>query len=67
LPSLQLTPLLLAGFEQTPVLLLHVPALWHWSDAVHVTGLAPVHTPDWQVSLWVQALPSLQLVPFDTI
>jgi len=27
-------------------------------------GLVPVHTPVWQVSVWVQALPSLQLVPF---
>jgi hypothetical protein len=30
---------------------------------VHVTGFAPVQTPLRQVSVWVQALPSLQLVP----
>jgi hypothetical protein len=45
---------------------LHVPAAWHWSDAVHVTGLPPVHVPDWHVSVCVQRLPSLQLVPFAT-
>ena len=26
-------------------------------------GLPPEHTPAWQVSNWVQALPSLQAVP----
>jgi hypothetical protein len=31
---------------------------------VHTTGLLPVQTPAWQVSVWVQALPSPQLVPF---
>jgi hypothetical protein len=30
---------------------------------VQTTGLPPTHTPDWQVSVWVQALPSLQAVP----
>jgi hypothetical protein len=30
---------------------------------VQVTGLLPVHAPAWQVSLWVQALPSLQAAP----
>ena len=32
-------PFGLAGFEQTPVAGLHVPAAWHWSGAVQVTGL----------------------------
>src|SRR5437773_11664245 len=27
-------------------------------------GLAPTHAPAWHVSTWVQALPSLQAVPF---
>ena len=31
---------------------------------MHVLGLDPVQTPLWHVSVWVQALPSLQLVPF---
>jgi hypothetical protein len=30
---------------------------------VQVTGLPPVQTPLWQVSVWVQALPSLQVSP----
>jgi hypothetical protein len=64
LPSLQLVPFATAGFEHTPVLGLHVPAVWHWSEAVQTTGLLPTHTPLSQVSVWVQALPSLQLVPF---
>jgi hypothetical protein len=31
---------------------------------VQTTGLAPVHVPAWHVSVWVQALPSEQDVPF---
>jgi hypothetical protein len=65
LPSLQLAPSVLFGFEQTPVPVLHVPTSWHWSKAEHTTGLAPVHAPPWQVSVCVQAFPSLQLVPLD--
>jgi hypothetical protein len=63
LPSLQLAPSVLAGFEQAPVLALHVPASWHWSLAVHTFGFAPVQTPAWHVSVCVHALPSLQLLP----
>ena len=61
--SLQFVPFAAVGFEQTPVLVLHVPATWQASLAVHVTGLVPVQVPFWQLSLCVQALPSLQLVP----
>jgi len=32
---------------------------------VQTTGLAPTQPPDWHVSVWVQALPSLQDEPFD--
>ena len=66
-PSLQLVPLAAVGFEHAPVLGLHVPATWHASLAAHVTGFEPVHTPDWQESLWVHAFPSLQLVPFGAV
>jgi hypothetical protein len=52
-----------AGLEHTPVAVLHVPATWHWSWAVQVTGFDPVHVPDWQLSVWVQALLSLHDVP----
>jgi hypothetical protein len=63
LPSLQVVPLDAVGFEQAPVLGLHVPAVWHWSLAVHVTGFEPAHAPLWHVSVCVHALPSLQVVP----
>jgi hypothetical protein len=42
---------------------LHVPATWHWSEAWHTTGFAPVHVPPVQLSVCVHASPSLQLVP----
>jgi hypothetical protein len=64
LPSLHVVPSVAAGFEQAPLVGSHVPAAWHWSLAVQVTGLPPVHVPFWQASLCVHALPSLQLVPF---
>src|SRR5439155_97865 len=62
-PSLQAAPFVLAGVEQVPVAGSHVPAAWHWSEAVQTTGVLPVQTPLWQVSVCVQALPSLQAVP----
>ena len=65
-PSLQAVPFDAGGLEHTPVAVLQVPAVWHWSDAAQVTGLIPMHTPPTQVSVWVQALPSLQAVPSDT-
>ena len=58
-PSLQEEPLALGGFEQIPFVWLQVPAVWHWSSAVHTTGFVPTQTPFWQTSVWVQALPSL--------
>ena len=64
LPSLHEVPSGALGFVQVPVAGLHVPARWHWSLAVHVTGLVPVHVPAWHVSVCVQALPSLHDVPF---
>ena len=62
--SLQLAPFALFGFEQMPVAGAQVPTSWHWSIAVHTTGLAPVQLPDWHVSDVVHRLPSLQAVPF---
>src|SRR5439155_17248026 len=62
-PSLQAVPLVLfVGAEHMPVAGLQVPGSWHWS-AVQTTGLAPTQLPFWQVSVCVQALPSLQAVP----
>ncbi len=63
LPSLHAVPLALFGFEHTPVAGSHTPASWHWSIGAQATGLAPTHTPAWQVSAWVQALPSLHALP----
>jgi hypothetical protein len=62
-PSLHVVPLAATGFEHTPVDGLHVPAVWHWSDAAHVFGLLLVHMPDRQTSVRVQAFPSLHAVP----
>src|SRR5438094_2245590 len=62
-PSLQAVPLAAAGLEHWPVAGSHVPASWHWSEAVQVTGLLPTQLPPWQLSLCVQALLSLQAVP----
>src|SRR5947208_8077585 len=64
LSSVHAVPFVLGGFEQTPVVVSHVPATWHWSEAVQTTGLEPVHVPLWQVSVCVHALPSLHTVPF---
>src|SRR5437879_10290205 len=63
LPSSQPVPSGLAGLLQTPDAGLQMPAVWHWSAAVHTTGFAPTQAPAWQVSLCVHALASLQLVP----
>lgn len=62
-PSLQLVPSVTGGFEQ-PEVGLHVPAEWHWSLAVHRSGLLPVHVPAWHASVCVHALPSSHVVPF---
>src|SRR5205814_8827100 len=40
-----------------------VPASWRSSGGVQTTGLVPVQVPLWQVSVCVQALPSLHAVP----
>ena len=62
-PSLQVVPFEATGFEHAPLEGSHVPAVWHASNAVHVSGVPPTHVPPWQASDWVQAFPSLQLVP----
>ena len=61
LPSSQAVLFALAGFEQVLVAASQVPAVWHWSDAGHV-GPA-VQMPFWQLSFFVQALPSSQGAP----
>src|SRR3989441_2076 len=56
-------PLALARLLQTPDAGLQTPAVWHWSAAVHTRGLAPTQAPASQVSVCVQALPSLHGAP----
>src|SRR5690606_33540193 len=64
--SLHAVPLALFGLEQAPVPGSHTPATWHWSSALHVTGLAPVQVPAWQVSVCVHALSSSQAGPVNS-
>ena len=61
--SLHAEPSLLAGLLHLPVPASQLPAVWHWSLAAHVTGLAPLHTPLWQLSVCVHRVPSLQAEP----
>ena len=63
LSALQATPSALAGFEQRPVDGAHWPAVWHVSRAEQTTGLLPWQAPPAQTSIWVQPLPSVQVVP----
>src|SRR2546427_3990469 len=56
-------PVGLAGLLQRPEAGWQAPAVWHWSAAVHTTGLAPTQAPASQVSVCVQALPSSQATP----
>ncbi|HSD10389.1 MAG TPA: hypothetical protein VLF14_05375, partial [Candidatus Binatia bacterium] len=61
--SLQPVPSAALGLEHVPVAGLQVPATWHWSLAVQTTEFEPVQAPLWQVSVCVQASPSLQEAP----
>jgi hypothetical protein len=63
LPSLHVVPFAAVGFEHAPVLGLQVPATWHWSEAVQVTGLDPVHVPAWQAYAWKHAFGPVQAAP----
>jgi hypothetical protein len=63
--ALHVAPFAFAGFEQTPVAVLQVPASWHWSDAVQTVGVPAVQLPLWQLSPTVHALESaLHVAPF---
>jgi hypothetical protein len=64
LPSLHPVPSGAVGLEQVPLAGSQAPTVWQASLAEQVTGLDPVQAPDWHVSVWVHALPSLQAVPF---
>jgi hypothetical protein len=60
---LQAEPSGFSGSLHSPLVGSHVPATWHWSLAAQTTGLAPLQMPAWQLSVWVQASPSLQALP----
>src|SRR5262245_59460922 len=61
-PSVQVLPFGLAGLAQLPLAGSQTPAAWHWSSAAQTIRFAPVQSPALQVSLWVQALPSVLVV-----
>src|SRR5262249_54256513 len=64
MPSSQVAPSSASWLgEQTPVVVLHTPGVWHWSSGTQTTGFDPAQLPPWHVSVCVQALPSLQTVP----
>src|SRR5436190_1619958 len=63
LPSVQGVPSAMAGLVQAPVAGSQVPAVWHWSEAVHTTGFVPTQAPATQASVCVHTLPSVQGVP----
>ena len=62
-PSVHAVPSGTGGFEHVPVAGSHVPAAWHWSAAVQVTGLLPAQVPLWQLSVCVHPSPSSHAVP----
>jgi hypothetical protein len=62
-PSEQVAPSGFAGFVHSPVDESQVPASWHASLAMQVTGVPGLHVPAWQVSAPLQALPSPQEDP----
>src|SRR5580704_6511009 len=63
LPVLHAVPLGSGTTPHAPVAGLHVSDCWHDVGAGHITGLPPTQAPFWQVSVCVQALPSLQALP----
>src|SRR5439155_27060159 len=62
LPSSQPLPSGLLWLLQVPVAGSQEAGVWSWSPQ-HTTGSAPTQMPRWQVSVRVQALPSLQEAP----
>src|SRR5262249_39110936 len=51
------------GLEQTPVIGAQVPARWQGDEAWQTMGLEPTQKPPMHWSVWVQRLPSSQVVP----
>src|SRR2546428_13021074 len=53
----------MVGRPPRPALGPYTPLFRPWSAAVHTTGFPPTQAPAWQVSVCVQALPSLHGAP----
>jgi hypothetical protein len=66
LSSLQLVPFEAAGLEHEPLVGSQVPATWHWSLAVQVTGFEPVQVPVWHAYRWLHLSVPVQPVPSGT-
>jgi hypothetical protein len=62
-PSSHAVPSGASGFEQSPVVESHVPATWHASSALHVTGAPLWHAPAMHMSACVHASPSSHTAP----
>jgi hypothetical protein len=60
----QVVPLVAVGFEHWPVVVSQVPGTWQTPCAVQATEFEPMQLPCWHWSVRVQALSSLQVVPF---
>lgn len=63
LPSLQADPFATGTVEQDPSAGLQTPVVQGPAPG-QAFGFCPWHTPDWHVSVCVQAFPSLHPVPF---
>src|SRR5207249_11251161 len=59
----QAPPRGVGGWGPVPAAGSQLTAAWQWSAGAQTTGFVPVHVPAWQVSVRVQALPSLQAAP----
>src|SRR5262249_31799619 len=62
-PSLQGVSLSFLGLLQVPLFESQTPGSWHWSVALHWTGLLPVQLPPWHVSVCVHSFPSSHCAP----
>src|SRR5439155_1686507 len=63
-PSVQAVPFGLSGLEQAPLAGSQTPARSEERSVGKTRGFGPAQAPAWKESLWVQASPSVQAVPF---
>jgi hypothetical protein len=65
--ALQVVPSGLVGFEQVPLLGLHVPAEWQASSGVQTMAAPAAHEPFWQLSGVHALLSRSHEVPLDLL